>query len=152
MKTHYRVHVPVSSPSSTKKSPPSTSKPSKSVPLKKGKYCSSKPKPRQGPQPKAGYPRASIGTGKPTNSNLKLFWVVVKSATLKMQMSSCPVVLLIGDTETSKTTITKACLSLTGNFAWPLVWLGLELCSFCIYYLHVGSNGFGNWRNNWWKA
>ena len=29
--------------------------------------------------------------------------------------ASCPVVLLTGDTETSKTTVLKACLSLTGN-------------------------------------
>ena len=28
---------------------------------------------------------------------------------------SCPVVLLTGDTETSKSTVLKACLSLTGN-------------------------------------
>ena len=28
---------------------------------------------------------------------------------------SCPVVLLTGDTETSKTTVLKACLSITGN-------------------------------------
>ena len=28
---------------------------------------------------------------------------------------SCPVVLLTGDTETSKTTVLKACISLTGN-------------------------------------
>ena len=28
---------------------------------------------------------------------------------------SCPVVLLTGDTETSKTTVLKACVSLTGN-------------------------------------
>lgn len=28
---------------------------------------------------------------------------------------SCPVVLLTGDTETSKTTVLKACISITGN-------------------------------------